>query len=107
MSSKRRSPPKHKLSPLPKVPHANLPIRPYDRIPEENAKIAKEHYDAQMKNKEPELRPEYTEKQKEYAKYLLTLPSQYDLHHEPDEYLRTLQKEGKKSRSHASASGSK
>jgi hypothetical protein len=33
MSSKQRSSPKHKLSPLPKVPHANLPIRPYDRTP--------------------------------------------------------------------------
>jgi hypothetical protein len=55
--------------------HLNLPIRPYDRTPEENAWIKKEHYDAQMKKKEPEPRPEYTEKQKEYAKYLLTLPS--------------------------------
>jgi hypothetical protein len=43
MSSKRQSPPKRKLSPLPKVPHQNIPIRPYDRTPEENAKIAKEH----------------------------------------------------------------
>jgi hypothetical protein len=60
-----------------------------------------------MKKKEPEPRPEYTEKQKKYAKYLLTLPSQYDLHHKPDDYLRTLQKEGKKSRSRASASTSK
>jgi hypothetical protein len=60
-----------------------------------------------MKKKEPEPHPEYTEKQKEYAKYLLTLPSQYDLHHKPDDYLHTLQKEGKKSRSRASASGSK
>jgi hypothetical protein len=49
MSSKRRSSPKRKLSPLPKVPHANLPIRPYDRTSEENVRIAKEHYDAQMK----------------------------------------------------------
>jgi hypothetical protein len=95
------------LSPLPKVPHPNLPIRPYDRTPEENTRITKEHYDAQMKKKEPEPRPEYTEKQKEYAKYLLTLPSQYDLHHKPDDYLHALQKEGKKSRSHASARGSK
>jgi ribosome assembly protein YihI (activator of Der GTPase) len=60
-----------------------------------------------MKKKELEPRPEYTEKQKAYAKYLLTLPSQYDLHHKPDDYTRTLQKEGKKSRSRASASGSK
>jgi hypothetical protein len=43
-----------------------------------------------MKKKEPKPRPEYTEKQKDYAKYLLTLPSQYDLHHKPDDYLRTL-----------------
>jgi hypothetical protein len=95
------------LPPLPKVPHLNLPIRPYDRTLEENARIAKEHYDAQMKKKEPEPRPEYTETQKDYAKYLLTLPSQYDLHHKPDDYLRTLQKEGGKSRSRTSASGSK
>jgi hypothetical protein len=60
-----------------------------------------------MKKKKPEARPEYTEKQIDYAKYLLTLPSQYDLHHKPDDYLRTLQKEGKKSRSSTSASGSK
>ena len=107
MISKRRSPPKRKLSPLPKVPHANLPIRPYDRTPEENARIAKEHHDAQMKKKEPEPRPEYTEKQIAFAKYFTTLPSQYDLHHKPDDYTRTLQKEVKKSRSRASASGSK
>jgi hypothetical protein len=75
MISKRLSSPKHKLSPLPKVPHANLPIRPYDHTPEENARIAKEHYDAQMKKNEPEPHPKYTEKQKAYAKYLLTLPS--------------------------------
>jgi hypothetical protein len=107
MSSKRRSSPKRKLSPLPKVPHANLPIRPYDHTLEENARIAKEHYDAQMKKKEPEPRLEYTEKQIAYAKYLLTLPSQYNLHHKPDDYTRALRKEEKKSRSCASASGSK
>jgi hypothetical protein len=90
MSSNRRSPTKRKLSPLPKVSHLNLLIRPYDRTPEENARIAKEHYDAQMKKKKPEPHPEYTEKQIDYAKYLLTLPSQYDLHHKPDDYLRTL-----------------
>ncbi|KAI4993564.1 hypothetical protein ZWY2020_007877 [Hordeum vulgare] len=100
MISKRRSSPKRKLSPLPKAPHANLPIRPYDRTAEENTRIAKEHHDAQMKKKEPEPRPEYTEKQIAYAKYFTKLPSQYD-------YTRTLQKEGKKSRSRASASGSK
>jgi hypothetical protein len=60
-----------------------------------------------MKKKEPEPRPKYIEKQKDYAKYLLTLPSQYDLHHKPDDYLRTLLKEGKKSRSSTSASVSK
>jgi hypothetical protein len=60
-----------------------------------------------MKKNEPEPRLEYTQKLKDYAKYLLTLPSQYDLHHKPDNYLRTLQKEGKKSRSHTSASGCK
>jgi hypothetical protein len=75
--------------------------------PEENARIAKEHYDAQMKKKEPEPRPKYTEKQKAYAKYLQALPLQYDLHHKPNDYTRTLQKEGKKSRSRASANGSK
>jgi hypothetical protein len=107
MSSKRWSPLKRKLSPLPKVPHPNLPIRPYDHTPEENAWITKEHYDAQIKKKKPEPRPEYTKKKKDYAKYLLILPSQYDLHHKPDDYLRTLQKEGKKSRSSTSASGSK
>jgi hypothetical protein len=57
-----------------------------------------------MKKKEPEPHPEYIEKQKDYAKYLLTLPSQYDLHHKPDDNLRTLQKEWKKSRSRTSAS---
>jgi hypothetical protein len=60
-----------------------------------------------MKKKKPEPRLKYTEKQIDYTKYLLTLPSQYDLHHKPNHYLRTLQKEGKKSRSSTSASGSK
>jgi hypothetical protein len=62
------------MSPLPKVPHPNLPIRPYDRTPKENARIAKKHYDAQMKKKEPEPRPEYTQKQKRLCK-ILTDPS--------------------------------
>jgi hypothetical protein len=53
MSSYRRSPPKQKLSPLSKVPHLNFPIRPYDRTPEENGRIAKEHYDAQIKKRNP------------------------------------------------------
>jgi hypothetical protein len=75
MSSKRQSPPKQKLLPLPKVPHPNLPIKPYDCTPEEIARITKEHYDAHMKKKEPKPHPEYTKKQKEYTKYLLTLPS--------------------------------
>jgi hypothetical protein len=70
MSSNRWSPPKQKLSPLPKVPHPNLPIRPYDRTLEENARIAKEHYDAQMKKKKPEPHPEYTEKEKSLCKIL-------------------------------------
>jgi hypothetical protein len=43
-----------------------------------------------MKKKEPKPNPEYTEKQKAYAKYLLTFPPQYDLHHKPDDYTRTL-----------------
>jgi hypothetical protein len=60
-----------------------------------------------MKKKKPEPRQEYTEKQKDYAKYLLTLPSQYELHHKPDDYKRTLQKEGRKSRSSTSATRSK
>jgi hypothetical protein len=67
----------------------NLPIRPYDRTPEENDRITKEHHDAQMKNKKPEPRSTYTEKQINYANYFLSLPSQYDLHHKPDDYLHT------------------
>jgi hypothetical protein len=60
-----------------------------------------------MKKKEPKPHLEYTEKQIAYAKYFTTLPTQYDLHHKPNDYTRTLQKEGKKSISYASASGSK
>ncbi|KAI4982282.1 hypothetical protein ZWY2020_022774 [Hordeum vulgare] len=75
MISKRWSSPKRKLSPLPKVPHDNLPIRPYDRTPEENARIAKEQHDAQMKRKEPEPRPKYTEKNIAWAKDFITTPS--------------------------------
>jgi hypothetical protein len=49
-----------------------------------------------MKKKKPEPRPIYTEKQKNYANYLLALPSQYDMHHKADDYLRTLQNKGKR-----------
>ena len=107
MIPKPQSTPKRKRSPLLKVRHANLPIRPYDRIPEENARIEKEQHEAQMKRKEPEPRPKYTEKNIAWAKDFITTPSQYDLHYKPDDYTRTLQKEVKKSRSRASASGSK
>jgi hypothetical protein len=89
-SSNRRSPPKQKRSPLPKVPYLNLPIRPYDRTPKENDRIAKEHHDAHMKKKKPEPCLVYTKKQINYANYFLTLPSKYDLHHKPDDCLCTL-----------------
>ena len=52
LSSNKRSP-KQKRSPLPKVPHPNLPIIPYDHTPEENDRITKEHKDAQMQKKNP------------------------------------------------------
>jgi hypothetical protein len=86
----------------------NLPIRTDDRTPKENTRITKEHYDAQMKKKKPEPpTPVYTDKQKNYANYLQTPPSQYDLHHKAHDYLRKMQKKAKKSRATSSASGSK
>ena len=62
MSSNRRSP-KRKLSPLPKVPHANLPIRPYDRTVEENAVIVHAEIEAHFQKKKPDP-PRYTSRSK-------------------------------------------
>jgi hypothetical protein len=62
MSSNRRSP-KRKLSPLPKVPHANLPIRPYDRTDEENDAIAQAKIEAHFGKKKPDP-PRYTPRSK-------------------------------------------
>jgi hypothetical protein len=106
MSTNRRSP-KRQLSPLPRVPHKNLPIRAYDRTDEENAAIAKAEKDAHFQKKKPEPDPPVTKKQKAYAHDFLNTPSQYVLHHKPDDYLRTLQKQVKQSKSSTSASGSK
>jgi hypothetical protein len=61
-----------------------------------------------MKKKKPEPpTPVYTDKQKNYANYLQTPPSQYDLHHKAHDYLRKMQKKAKKSRATSSASESK
>ena len=75
-----------KLSPLPKVPHKNLPIRPYDRTDEEIAAIAKAEKDAHFAKKKTEPAPVYTEKQKAWALDFLNTKSQYELHHKPDDY---------------------
>ena len=107
ISTKRRRSPKRQMSPLPRVPHKNLPIRPYDRTDEETDMIVKAECVAQLQKKKPEPAPVYTEKQKAYALSFLNTKSQYDLHHKPDDYRRTLQKEVKKSKSSRSASGSK
>jgi len=93
------------MSPLPRVPHKNLPIRTYDRTNEENAAIAKAQCDAHFQKKKPEPAPVYTKMQKAYAKDFLNTQSQYELHHKPDDYLRTLRKEVEKSKSSKSASG--
>ena len=103
----RRISPKRQLSPLPSVPHKNLPIRAYDRTDEENAAIAEAEKDAHFQKKKPEPTPVYTEKEKTYALGFLNTKSQYELHHKPDDYVRTLQKEAQKSKSSRSASGSK
>ena len=109
-SSKNRSP-KRKLSPLPKVPHANSPKRSYDLTSEEldaSCKASIEAWKRACAEKwKPEPRPIYTEKQINYCHFFADCPNQYTMHHKPDDYLRTLQKEeAKKSRSSKSASGS-
>ena len=87
------------MSPLPKVPHKNLPIRPYDRTEEENAAIAKAEKEAHFAKKTEPAPPVYTEKQKGLARGFVTTPRQYDLHHKLDNYVRILQKESSKSKS--------
>ena len=89
MSSSRRSP-KRRRSPLPKVPHKNLPVLAYHRTQEEIEAISNAEVAAHFAKKDPEPKPLYTEKQNEYAVDLLTAERQYDLHHKPDEYTHTL-----------------
>ena len=105
MSTNRRSSPKRQMTPLPRVPHKNLPIRTYDRTDEEIAATAKAELDAHFAKKIPKPAPVYTEMQKAFAQDFLNTKSQYELHHKPDDYLRTLQKEVEKSKSSKSASG--
>ena len=101
--TKQQSSPKRKLSPLPKVPHKNLPIRPYDRTEEENAAIAKAEKEAYFTKKPEPAPPVYTEREKGWARGFVSTPRQYDLHHK-----RILQKESSKSKSSkSSASGSR
>ena len=107
LSANRRSSPKRKISPLPRVPHKNLPIRTYDHTDEQIAAIAKAEKYAHFAKKKTEPAPVYTEKQKAWALNFLNTKSQYELHHQPDDYLRTLRKEVEKSKSSKSASGSK
>ena len=72
------------------------------------AKAECEDFFAKMKlQREPEPAPVYTEKETSWAVGFLNTPSQYELHHKPDDYLRTLEKEWAKSKSSSHASGSK
>ena len=58
MSTNRRSSPKRQMSPLPIVPHKNLPTKTYDRTDEEIAAIAKAEKDAHFAKKKTEPRSE-------------------------------------------------
>src|SRR4051812_2918195 len=95
------------MSPLPIVPHKNLPTRPYDRTDAESAAIAKAEVAAHFEKKKPEPAPVYTEKQKAYALDFLNIKSQYQLHHKPDDYLHTVDKKVTKSKSIKSTNGRK
>jgi hypothetical protein len=63
---------------------------------EENLKIVAAELDTWKTGlkarKESLVKPVCTEKQNTWAKGMLELPRQYDLHHKPDDYKRTLQK---------------
>ena len=105
LSTKRRISPKRQMSPLPRVPHKNLPVRAYDRTYEETTAIVNAQIDEHFAKKKPNPAPVYTHKQKAGALDFLNTKSQYELHHKPDDYLRTLRKEVEKSKSSKSASG--
>jgi len=108
MSSNRRSPPRQKRSPLPKVPK-DLPKLAYHKTDAEIDAYVKADVARQLQKKKPEPRQVFTNKQIAYAEYFLTLPNQYNLHHKPDDYKRTLQKtrSASGSKSSKSAGGSK
>ena len=78
--TKQQCSPKRKMSPLPKVPHKNLPIRPYDRTEKENAAIAKAEKEAHFAKKPEPMPAVYTEKQIGWASGFVSTPRQYDLH---------------------------
>ena len=80
------------LSPLPRVPKVPSP-HAYDRTDEENLAISKAEVHAHFHPEKPEPTPPYTEKQKEWAVGFLNTPSQYELHHKPDDYACTLMKQ--------------
>jgi hypothetical protein len=107
MSSNRRSPKRKQLSPLPKVPHQNLPVLAAHRTDEQRAAISKAEVATHFAKKVPEPKPVYTEKQTKYAIGFLNTPKQYDLHDKPDEYTRTLAKQMQKKSDDASGSNDK
>ena len=106
MSSSRRSPPRQKLSPLPKAPK-DLPKLPYETTTAEIDASQKADVAAHFQKKKPEPRPIYTDKQVNYALDFLNTPSQYDLHHKPDYYKRTMEKERVRSKSASQSKSSK
>jgi hypothetical protein len=107
MSSNRRSPKRKQLSPLPKVPHQNIPVLAAHRTDEQRAAISKAEVATHFAKKVPEPKPVYTEKQTKYAIGFLNTPKQYDLHDKPDEYTRTLAKQMQKKSDDASGSNDK
>ena len=83
--------PKRKRSPLPTVPHKNLPIRPYDRTVAENAAEVAAYNKAFFAPKKPEQKPVYDEKSKKWRKSFLEQPSQISMNL-PSDYGRELTK---------------
>ena len=83
--------PKRKRSPLPTVPHKNLPIRPYDRTVAENAAEVAAYNKAFFAPKKPEQKPVYDEKSKKWRKSFVEQPSKISMNL-PSDYGRELTK---------------
>jgi hypothetical protein len=96
----------HKSTKIPEPSLKPLPVRPYDRTPEENEAWVKADTKSQLAPKQPPPKQIFSEKDKKWAKGFLEQPSQYDINKD-DDYKRCLRRKAESAKAGSSSASRK